>query len=103
TCEWLSEYVPKPSLDDVFNGAFEDQSKGFGYNASFWYPKRGGIQALCDALATRVGNIRLNEKIIAIDQQRKMVTFASGHRSSYERLVNTMPLNKLVKLLTEPV
>src|SRR6185369_9461896 len=44
-----------------------------------------------------------NEKIIAIDQQRKMVTFASGLRSSYEQLVNTMPLNKLINLLTEPI
>ena len=35
TCEWLGEYVPKPSLEDVFNGAFEDQSKVFGYNSSF--------------------------------------------------------------------
>ena len=32
TCEWLSEYVPKPNLEDVFNGAFENQSKEFGYN-----------------------------------------------------------------------
>lgn len=103
TCEWLSEYVPKPSLEDVFNGAFADQSKGFGYNASFWYPKQGGIQALCDALAARVDNIRLNEKTVWVDQKRKVVTFASGHLTSYERLVNTMPLNKLVELLNEPI
>jgi len=103
TCEWLSEYVPKPSLDDVFNGAFEDQSKVFGYNASFWYPKRGGIQALCDALAAKVSNINLNEKAVGIDQQRKFVTFASGHQTSYKQLVNTMPLNKFVKLLSAPI
>lgn len=103
TCEWMSEYVPKPSLDDVFNGAFEDQSKGFGYNASFWYPKRGGIQALCTALAAKVSHIHLNEKAIGIDQKQKIVTFASGHQASYKQLVNTMPLNKFMKLLSVPI
>jgi len=103
TCDWMSEYVPKPSIDDVFNGAFEDQSKGFGYNASFWYPKQGGIQALCDALANKVRNIRLNEKVINIDQHRRIVNFASGHQTSYNQLVSTMPLKKLVGFLSEPI
>lgn len=35
TCEWMSEYVPKPGLEDVFNGTFFDQKKGFGYNEVF--------------------------------------------------------------------
>lgn len=103
TCEWVSEYVPKPSLDDVFNGSFADQSQGFGYNAAFWYPLQGGIQALCDALAARVDNIRLNEKVVGIDQQRKTLTFASGLRADYGRLVNTIPLKQLVELFSAPV
>lgn len=99
TCQWMSEYVPKPNLEDVFNGAFEDQSKGFGYNASFWYPQRGGIQALCDALAARLSRLHLNQGVTAIDPAAKTVRFASGQSSSYARLVCTMPLNKLVDKL----
>lgn len=99
TCEWLSEYVPKPRVEDVFNGAFEDQSKGFGYNASFWYPQRGGIQALCDALAARVTNIRLNERVTSIDLATKTVWFASGKCESFAKLVSSMPLTKLVQML----
>lgn len=103
TCDWLSEYVPKPNLEDVFNGAFEDLTKGFGYNASFWYPKQGGIQALSDALASRVSNIHLNESVIAIDPTTKTVRFASGESSSYAKLVSTIPLNRLVEKLEGPV
>lgn len=99
TCEWLSEYVPKPKLEDVFNGAFEDQSKGFGYNATFWYPQRGGIQALCDALAARVTNIRLSEQVTSIDLATKTVRFSSGKCESFAKLVSSMPLNKLVQML----
>jgi protoporphyrinogen oxidase len=103
TCEWLIEYVPKPNLQDVFNGAFEDQSKGFGYNATFWYPQRGGIQVLCDALAARVSNIHLNESVTSIDLATKTVRFASGRSSSYAKLISTMPLNRLVEKLEGPV
>ncbi|HBG04825.1 MAG: fumarate reductase [Geobacteraceae bacterium GWC2_58_44] len=103
TCEWLSEYVPKPNLEDVFNGAFEDQSKGFGYNASFWYPRRGGIQALCDALAARVPNIELNRSVSEIDLAARKVRFSGGQNASFTRLVSTMPLNTLVEKLTGPV
>lgn len=103
TCEWISEYVPRPSLDDVFNGTFSDQSKGFGYNATFWYPRQGGIEALSSALASGIENIRYNEKVAGIDQHRKTVTLSSGHRASYERLINTMSLKGLVKLLQAPV
>lgn len=103
TCEWLSEYVPKPNLEDVFTGAFEDQSKGFGYNASFWYPQRGGIQALCNALADRVANISLNESVTEIDTVTKTVRFASGKSASYTKLISTMPLDRLVEKLEGPV
>jgi protoporphyrinogen oxidase len=99
TCEWLSEYVPKPKLEEVFTGAFEDQRTGFGYNASFWYPKRGGIQALCDALAARVPHLELNQKVIGIDLAARSVRFASGKTATYERLISTMPLNLLVESL----
>jgi len=99
TCDWLSEYVPKPDLDDVFNGAFQDQSKGFGYNASFWYPREGGIQALCDALAAKVPGVRLCEAVTAVDPAARRVHFASGRSESYRRLVSTMPLKTLVERL----
>ncbi len=100
TCDWMSEYVPKPSIEDVFNGAFEDQDKGFGYNATFWYPMTGGIQALSDALAAKVPRIHLNEKIVAIDPVGKTVTLASGSQVSYERLISTMPLHRLAAMLS---
>jgi protoporphyrinogen oxidase len=100
TCEWLDEYVPKPSLEDLFNGAFEDQSKRFGYNATFWYPSQGGIQALCDAFASRIHKIHLNEKVALIDQEKKTVVLESDKKLRYEKLVSTMPLNVLVSKLS---
>lgn len=103
TCEWLSEYVPRPKLEDVFNGSFFDQKKEFGYNVTFWYPKKGGIQALCDAFAERTPNIKLKEKIASINLQKKVVEFESGKKAEYEKLVSTMPLKKFVNKLNGEV
>lgn len=101
TCEWLSEYVPKPSLDDVFNGAFADQDKGFGYNATFWYPQKGGIQSLCDGLATRTPRLSLNERVVAIDPRRRLIYCESGRQEHYGKLINTMPLKTLCTLIMD--
>lgn len=100
TCEWLSEYVPMPALEDVFNGSFFDQEKNYGYNATFWYPKTGGIQALCDAFAKQIQAIKLNEKLVRINLQKKVVEFVSGKNAEYGKLISTMPLEKLVKKLS---
>src|SRR4030042_7038604 len=82
TCEWLSEYVPRPSLVEVFDGAFLEQRKEFGYNLRFWYPKKGGIQALCNSLAERVPNIQLKEKLFRTQLSDRIAEFASGNRTN---------------------
>ena len=99
TCEWLSAYVPRPTLEEVFDGAFERQRKVFGYNARFSYPKGGGIQALSNALAERTSNIRLKEKLVRIHLADRVAEFESGRTVSYKALISTVPLLELVKML----
>jgi protoporphyrinogen oxidase len=97
TCEWLSEYVPRPSLEDIFNGSFAEQKKDFGYNAQFWYPRKGGIQTLADSLASRTPRLVLNERLIRIHLKDKIAEFESGRTEKYEKLISTVSLKTLVK------
>jgi protoporphyrinogen oxidase len=80
----------------VINGAFSDQTKKYGYNASFYYPKEGGIQALAFAFAHGLPNIHVNTSVNAIDLARKEVTLSDGQTLSYEFLVNTAPLHRFL-------
>ena len=68
TAEWVAPFVPKPSIQEVIKGAFSDQTKKYGYNASFYYPKEGGIQALAFAFAQRnlPKDIRLNTEVVSV-------------------------------------
>ena len=99
TTEWLSPYVPRPSLKDVVMGALTDQEKPFGYNAEFFYPRRGGIEALVRALAKGVKAILTGYRAEAIDWKRQLIRFANGAEAPYNYLISTLPLPELIRML----
>jgi len=98
TAEWVAPFVPRPSVTEVVEGAFRDQTKAFGYNATFYYPKRGGIQSLAFAFAKGLPDIHLNSEVAAINLQSKTVTMKSGETWTYEFLVTSLPLVKFLQM-----
>ncbi len=44
--DWVGRYVPKPDLEDVVDGALGLHDRQVGYNATFRYPRSGGIRLL---------------------------------------------------------
>lgn len=99
TTEWMGRYVPPAPLEQVVEGALTDQTSSVGYNATFRYPRHGGIETLVRALAERVGRIELEAEAMAIDPRRRRVTFADGSTADYQALVSTLPLPELVARL----
>lgn len=103
TAEWQGGFVPKPTAGEVLRGALMDQTEGFGYNAVFHYPRRGGIQALPDALAERLdpGTLLTGHAVLGIDLKRRRALVAGLGEVGYERLVNTLPLPAFLDLSGE--
>lgn len=100
TTEWQGRFVPKPSASEVMYGALTGNNALFGYNATFRYPVRGGIQALPDALAGRLeeGVVRTESPVTAVDLREKVAMVKGLGEVRYERLVNTLPLNVFLDL-----
>jgi protoporphyrinogen oxidase len=92
TSDWVSWSIPKPSLEEVVNGALGLTNKGMGYNPKFIYPRNGGIDCLPQALARPVRQVYVNEPIEFIDAKRKAIRLSSGREQSYDFLVSTLPL-----------
>jgi protoporphyrinogen oxidase len=90
--DWQGRFVPKPAPEELLYGALSDQRRFFGYNATFRYPVRGGIQTLPDALAARVPELELGVGVRRVDLSRKTALLSDGRQVRWERLVNTMPL-----------
>jgi protoporphyrinogen oxidase len=101
TSDWVSWSIPKPSLDEVMNGALGLTNKGMGYNPRFIYPREGGIECLPRALAKPVKRTYLNETLQFIDPKKKVVRMVSGREETYDSLVTTMPLPETFRLLKD--
>jgi protoporphyrinogen oxidase len=98
TTEWVGRYVPRPALADVVDGALGLYRRPVGYNATFLYPRHGGIQVLAEALAARIGSLRLGAEVTALSLGERALRLASGERLEWQALVATAPLSHLAAL-----
>jgi protoporphyrinogen oxidase len=97
-CGWVSWSIPRPTLQEVLDGAFGRVVRGMGYNPTFLYPRRGGISVLPEALARLCPDVRPGETVTSIDARARAVTLKSGRVLAYERLVSTIPLDRLLSI-----
>ena len=96
TTEWAQWAIPRPDLATVVAGALGDEPQGLGYNATFRYPRGGGIGVLPAALASRVPGIRCDCTVVGVNLRRRQVRLHDGSALHYARLVSTMPLPELL-------
>jgi protoporphyrinogen oxidase len=99
TADWCARFVPLPNESDVIAGAVGLNDRELGYNASFVYPTRG-IGALPDGLARLCPTIELGRAPSAIDWRSRRAVF-DGETIEYRRMISTIPLDGLGRLLTD--
>ncbi len=98
--DFAKKYIPRPTIDAVIDGALGLSKEALGYNAEFVYPKKGGIGALSEAfhadLARKAERGRTPRRI---DHPQRTAIMEDGEEIAYERLVTTIPLPDLIRLL----
>lgn len=99
--DWIERRVPTPDVDRILAGALTDAVEQVGATASFWYPERGGIEALPRALGERVENIELGREVDRIDVTSRTLGFSDGDEVPFDRLIYTLPLPALAKLVPD--
>src|SRR5260370_38695738 len=95
---WCARFVPKPTLKEVVDGALGIGTDAIGYNASFLYPKEGGIESLARAILKdlRGGEVTVNTEPTAIDWKQKTVALSNGEVLRYSHLISTIALPALI-------
>lgn len=96
TSEWVSWAVPKPTFEEVINGALGIQNKQFGYNPTFLYPVKGGIEVLPRSFLPYIKNLLLDKEIVEIRPKERKVVLSDGRSEYYQTLVSTVPLPELI-------
>ncbi len=101
TCEWVDGYIPIPTIKDVLNGTIFQSKKCFGYNARFWYPRKGGIENVIFGFQRHIKNgIHTLHQASKIDLRKKTVIFQNGRKVRFDKLVSTLPLPEMLRLIT---
>ncbi|WP_163995832.1 protoporphyrinogen/coproporphyrinogen oxidase [Pyxidicoccus caerfyrddinensis] len=98
---WVGRFVPRPNLKEVVDGALGAGSDAVGYNASFLYPREGGIESLARAMLRHLkgGELSVNLEPTSIDWKARKVTLSDGRVLGYSGLVSSISLPGLVALL----
>ncbi|MBI3012688.1 MAG: FAD-dependent oxidoreductase [Elusimicrobia bacterium] len=100
TAQWCGMFVPQPKLEEVLRGSQEDFSKSFGYNVTFLYPQKGGIQVLPEALAKGL-HLQLNTSLEEVCLKEKKVKLSDGNWLPYDFLVSSLPMVELLKRISD--
>jgi protoporphyrinogen oxidase len=79
----------------AIRGASE-RTPAVGYNATFLYPEQG-LNTLSLRLADQC-DIHYNKRVVQVDVSGKEVLFDDGSSITYDRLISTLPLNKMLVL-----
>jgi protoporphyrinogen oxidase len=96
--DWVGNRVFKPSVEEVKTG-----TKGplglhgphYHHGREIRYPRRGGFMAYTHKMAERA-TIRFNTPVVQVNFGARSLRLADGSVVTYDHLVSTMPLKRLV-------
>ena len=96
----MGRFFPYADLKAIIKNMKENKDNS--YNNKFLYPKNGA-GFFMDLLYNNLDKERvlLNTTIDSVDIKNKIIKTSNGDTIEYENLINTMPLNKFLKLFKD--
>jgi protoporphyrinogen oxidase len=98
---WIGERVAVTDLEKILYNVFHEKDDlSWGPNNTFRFPEYGGTGAVWEAVADLVGraNISLDKEVVGINPCAKQIGFTDGSTDSYDVLISTLPIDRLVCL-----
>lgn len=96
--EWVGQRVYQPSVDEVIAGSKTAETPITYYAKEMRYPKYGGYKQFLKVMAD-VADIKYGKEVTAIDSDTKTVSFSDGTCFNFNRLISSLPLPELVKIV----
>ena len=88
-------YKSPVDLSLAIQGALKAASP-VGYNVTFVYPEEG-LNVLAQRMADKC-DIRYGKRVVKVDIHSKEILFDDDSSISYDRLISTLPLNKIMAM-----
>ncbi|MEN9491277.1 MAG: hypothetical protein RJA63_1726, partial [Pseudomonadota bacterium] len=96
---WIGNRMRRAELDEILFGAFTPETPNTYYTKEMRYPKVGGYKAFIQSLIDDA-DIELNARVAQVDPVERRIDFENGNSVSYERLVSTLPLPELIRMMS---
>lgn len=99
-----ADRIPNPPPEDIIKSSIGIQTEGYLHQLNYYYPLRGGYQALCEVWAKNV-QVRYGFQVKKISKTKNGgFLLSDGHTSySFDQIISTMPIQELGKVLDFPV
>ncbi len=94
--EWS---VPRPTLEEVVDGALGGRNPMMGYNVDLSYPSHGGIEEIPKAMARGLREVRYLSRLQRVFWKEKQVVVQGHGKLGYRKMISTIPLSALLELL----
>mmetsp|Transcript_25530 Transcript_25530/g.55577 ORF Transcript_25530/g.55577 Transcript_25530/m.55577 type:complete len:503 (-) Transcript_25530:650-2158(-) len=101
-CNWLGERVATVDVDRAITNVIHGkEDAGWGPNAVFRFPTKGGTGAIWKGVANLLpaDKQKYGQGVVNIDKDAKVVTLASGAKIQYNSLLSTIPLDITLRWL----
>jgi protoporphyrinogen oxidase len=96
---WIGERVAVVDFERLLKNVLYGQDDvGWGPNSKFRFPLHGGTGEIYRRMAARFPDKIFHKKMLAeVDPARRTVSFADGTGDTYDVLISTVPLDRLVQ------
>ena len=97
--DWVAERVAAPVGDGESCVSNNGRRVPLPKDALIAYPAKGGYGEIFQALARRVADLWVGQCVTSIDPQTSTLRTATGETASWRRLISTLPLPALLRLI----
>lgn len=101
--EWMGERVATVNLSRIIENVILGRDElGWGPNNTFRFPMRGGTGAIWTRLAQALPEkkFQFKKKVVAIDGEKKVISYEDGTSETYDAIVSTMPMDYLCRIVS---
>ena len=97
---WVGSRLYQPSIEEVLAGSRSEDKVQRYYAKEMRYPVKGGYKQYFAALAEGQ-DIRYHKQVVKISPEKKTLFTADGEIYIYDRLISSLPLPEVMKMLDD--
>ena len=101
--DWVQR-IPDPPVGDIIKSSLGIKTEGYLHQMHFYYPIHDGIEALIKSLEKQISkNVIRNFEVTNLQRKNGKWVASNGNESkSFDKLVSTIPLQNLCKIVNAP-